>query len=190
MSLAYDERGSENALTLVLLHAFPLNRTMWKNQLEALSSHARVLAPDLPGFGESPALKGEGSIEAFADELLNFMSERDVQRAALCGCSFGGYILFEIWRRAADRVAGVILCDTRAEADTPEAHENRVKNIERVRQSGVGPLAESMIDKLLGESALNNQPNLVKEVENLMRAAKPEAVIAALQAMQIGRAHV
>lgn len=183
MNLSYTESGSLSALPLVLIHAFPLSRQMWKHQHTALADTARVLSVDLPGFGESDSLSVHPSIQGFTDAVVRFLDEKGIDRAVIVGCSMGGYIAFELWRRAQERVAGMVLCDTKAEADTPEARQVRMDAIEGVKSNGVGPVAEAMVPKLLGQSSHERHPELASEIDTIIRDTKPEAIIHAQQAM-------
>ena len=125
MNLAFSESGKPKPLSLILVHAFPLNGAMWKHQLKDLQDVLHVIAPDLPGFGRSKPLEEAPGVDGYAKALIQFMDAKGIASAIFGGCSMGGYILFELWRQAPERVTGLILCDTRAEADTPEAREKR-----------------------------------------------------------------
>lgn len=184
MSLSFSERGDKpHSLPLVLVHAFPLNRHMWRYQLDDLSDLTPVFAPDLPGFGESPVLNENPSMTAYAMELDIFLNERGIKKAVLGGCSMGGYILFEYWRQNPQRVAGMILCDTRAEADTNEAREKRQKNIDLIQNEGLHPLAEAMIGGLLGQESQENRLDLKKEIHDAIVSNPVTGVAHALQAL-------
>src|SRR5947209_8463077 len=127
VTIGYDEAGTDGP-ALVLLHAFPLDRTMWQPQLAALSDVSRVIALDLPGFGESsPA--APFSIEGAADAVAEFLAALDVPKAVVCGLSMGGYVALALARRHADKLAGLILADTRAGVDDRTAKAGRTKSI-------------------------------------------------------------
>src|SRR5262245_59151803 len=101
-TIGYDEIGS--GPPLVLLHAFPLDRGMWQPQLATLADVARVVALDMPGFGESPA--APFSIEGGADLVAEFFAARNIPKAVVCGLSMGGYVALALARKHADRLAG------------------------------------------------------------------------------------
>jgi 3-oxoadipate enol-lactonase len=118
---------------LLLIHAFPVDAQMWAAQLGG----ANTIAPDLPGFGGSaPAEGGIMTMERGADRCLQALDDGGLDRAVVCGLSMGGYVAFELWRRARDRVAGLVLANTRAGADTPEAADSRRTLAERLRTDG------------------------------------------------------
>ncbi|MDP8244567.1 MAG: alpha/beta hydrolase [Candidatus Hinthialibacter antarcticus] len=183
MSLAFSSAGDPNNTPVILLHAFPLNHQMWRHQLEGLSESAYVLAPDLPGFGESPLSETPGSMSDYVKQIITFMGEQKIEQAVLGGCSMGGYILFEFWRTMPRRILGLILYDTRAEADSGEQINNRLKMAETVRNEGVGMLVKDMPEKLLGKTTQTNNKEMVREIENTIKTTPPEGVVQAQVAM-------
>lgn len=183
MSLAFSSAGDPNQIPVILLHAFPLNRLMWRHQLESLSEQAYILAPDLPGFGDSPLSDSPGSMNDYVQQVIAFMDEQKIEQAVLGGCSMGGYILFEFWRIMPRRILGLILCDTRAEADSGEQMNNRLKMAETVRRDGVNLLVQDIPEKLLGKTTQSQNPEMVREIENTIQSTNPEGVVQAQVAM-------
>jgi pimeloyl-ACP methyl ester carboxylesterase len=128
---------------LVLLHAFPLDARMWEAQLSAFSGVLPVIAPHLPGFGGTAPAGEVMTMGAAADRVLAELDRADVDRAAVCGLSMGGYVTFELWRRAPHRIAGLVLANTRAEPDSEEGAATRRALAERLRREGNGFLVET-----------------------------------------------
>jgi 3-oxoadipate enol-lactonase len=128
---------------LLLLHAFPLDARMWEAQLSAFSGVLPVIAPHLPGFGGTEPAGEVMTMGATADRVLAELDRAGVNRAMVCGLSMGGYVAFELWRRARHRFAGVVLANTRAEPDTEEAAAGRRGLAERLRREGNGFLVET-----------------------------------------------
>jgi 3-oxoadipate enol-lactonase len=129
---------------LLLLHAFPVDARMWERQLGALLDRVTVAAPDHPGFG------GRGdpgpdvmTMELAASRAVQAMDDAGIDRAVVCGLSMGGYVAFELWRRARERVAGLVLANTRAAADTDEGAANRRALAERLRAEGNGFMVDA-----------------------------------------------
>ncbi|MFB3739733.1 MAG: alpha/beta fold hydrolase, partial [Candidatus Velamenicoccus archaeovorus] len=131
---------------LLLLHAFPLDAQMWGPQLEALDGTVAVAAPHLPGFGGTPLVGDVTTMAVAADRALEAMDAAGIDRAVVCGLSLGGYVAFELWRRARARIAGLVLANTRAAADTPEAAEARRELARRLRREGNGFLVAEPTD--------------------------------------------
>ncbi len=171
---------------LVLLHAFPLDGRMWREQLSCLSSRTTVVAPDVPGFGQrvgEAGQVGEWTVGAFAFDVLRRLDNEGIEKVVLGGCSMGGYVAFEFWRRYPARVAGLILCDTRAEADSPEVRQRRQEQIERIRSQGTEFLAQFVEENLVSPRTQEKNPALVQEIAQWAREAPAESVIGVLHAL-------
>ena len=139
--------SSGSGLPVVLLHAFPLDHGMWERQAP-LTESVRLIVPDLRGFGGSGSVPD--SIAGFADDVAAVLDALHVERpAVICGISMGGYVAQHVAARHPDRVAALVLVDTRLEADTPEARTNRVELAGKVGRLGQSILADAMIPRLL-----------------------------------------
>ena len=165
--------------SLVLVHAFPVDATMWDEQVRALDGDARVLAPSLPGFGGTPAAGDVLTMDAAADALAAELDRAHIDRAVVCGLSMGGYIAFSLWRRHRERIAGLILADTRAEADDEAGRERRRGVAEKARSEGSGAIADAP-PPLLSEDA---DPELWERVKEMIRRQPGEAIAAAALGM-------
>jgi pimeloyl-ACP methyl ester carboxylesterase len=171
---------------LVLLHAFPLHAAMCEEELVSLGRGRRVVAPDLPGFGRSAPL-GEpeaATMGAWADHVAAFLEHLGIGPVVVGGLSMGGYLTFAMWRRHSELVAGVVLCDTRAAADTPEVSERRTAQQQQVAAEGTGGLIESTLSTLLSDDTLAHRPDVVERARAIMAANPPPAFIAGLEAMK------
>jgi 3-oxoadipate enol-lactonase len=181
VTLSVDIRGDGPALLLV--HGFPLDRTIWMHQVATLSGWRRI-APDLRGLGDADAPEGGYSMAAYADDLVRLLDKLRVTKAVVAGLSMGGYVAFEMLRRYRDRIAGLILCDTKAEADTPEGKKGRDELAELARTKGPAAVAERMVPKLLGRSTRQTQPPLVQRVTEMIARAPVPGIVGALEAMR------
>lgn len=168
---------------LVLLHAFPLSSAMWVPQIEALRHAWRILAPDVRGLGQSEAGDGQHPLEFFVDDLLALLDHLCVERAVLCGLSMGGYIALRLHERAPERVAALVLADTRSEADTDEAKLRRAAAIRSVKTDGVAAFAKRFLPTALAPATLASRPELVAEAERLISANSPRGIAGALLAL-------
>lgn len=117
---------------LLLVHAFPLDARMWERQRFG----ATTVAPDLPGFGMAPSAGPTMTMALAAERCLEAADAAGLERFVVCGLSMGGYVTFELWRQAGGRVAGLVLANTRAGADTPEGAAGRRDLADRVRREG------------------------------------------------------
>lgn len=184
VTLAADVRG--DGPTLLLVHGFPLDRSLWAHQVATLAGWRRV-APDLRGLGATAAPDDDYSIAAYADDLIGLLDRLRVSKAVVAGLSMGGYVALEMVRRYRNRVAGLILCDTRADADGAEGRASRDAMIALAQQEGVGVVAERLLPRVLGRTTQLTQPHLVEQVREMMSRAPVDGVVGALRAMK-GRA--
>ncbi|MGA7742651.1 MAG: alpha/beta hydrolase [Polyangia bacterium] len=176
--LAYESVGS--GPVLVLLHAFPFDSRMWHKTAAALAGQRRVITPDMRGFGLSDLGSGGSSIADLADDVASLLDALNLPAATVGGMSMGGYVALAFARRHRDRLKSLVLADTKAAADTPEARQGREAAIALVEQQGVPALLEKQIPRLLSASASDS---LRAEVRAL-GAQSPEAIIAAIRALR------
>lgn len=181
ITLAYDDRGT--GLPLVFLHAFPLNRTMWTAQEQALSSHFRVVTIDLRGHGESDAPLWRYTLDQAADDVRALMDHLSVRQAVLVGLSMGGYILFSFYRKYADRVKGLVLADTKPQADTEDGRQGRFQMAQVAYKKGPAAIADLMIPKLLSPASINTNPDLVRTVRAMIEGNQISGIAGDLMAM-------
>jgi pimeloyl-ACP methyl ester carboxylesterase len=181
LNLAYTDQG--RGMPLVLLHAFPQNRAMWEPQVRALSGTHRIIAPDFRGFGESDAPLWRYTLDQFADDVAGLLDHLAIKQALLAGLSMGGYTLFAFYRKHADRVKGLVLADTRAQADTEEGRAGRFAMAQTAYTKGAGAIAELMLPKLLSPLALQGKPQLAGQVRAAIEQTQVSGIAGALMAM-------
>jgi len=129
---------------LVLIHAFPLSGAMWEHERRSLrDAAAPIIAPSLPGFGGTAVPRGDASMDDYADSVIAAMDAAKIERAAVAGISMGGYVAFAMWRRYRERIERLFLADTRAEADTNEARDKRLRLAELIREHGIETLLKA-----------------------------------------------
>lgn len=180
-TLAHADVG--HGLPVVLLHAFPLNRSMWEPQIAALFGECRCIAPDFRGFGDSiPG--GPYTMKQFADDVANLLDVLQIDRAVICGLSMGGYVALALLRHHRDRLRGLVLADTRAVGDDDERRRGRVELIETARTVGISGVAEKQLPGLIGKSTREKQPELVQRVRDIILTTPIEGVIGAAEAMR------
>ncbi len=184
VKISYRDTGG-NSMPVVLVHAFPLNGSMWDGQVEALSDRWRLLVPDLQGFGgsDAPDDPGRYSMDSFADSIAAVLDDAGAPRAVVVGLSMGGYAAFSLWRRHRDRVAALVLADTRAESDPEEGKAKRTAQQQQVREQGTQGLIDALVTALLAESTRDKKPDVVVATKKAMDNA-PEGFIGALEAMK------
>jgi pimeloyl-ACP methyl ester carboxylesterase len=172
--LAAGPRSSDRVA--VFLHAFPLNAAMWVPQLRAMPDGWSALAPDFRGFGASTpddaeAARADARLEDYADDVAALMDAVGAPRAALCGCSMGGYAAFAVLRRFPGRVSGLLLADTRATADAEAARASRTAMLALLDRDGPAAVAAEMRPKLVGPTSRRDRPEVLAAIDTLMNLA-------------------
>ena len=194
--IGFDDTGT--GLPVLFIHGFPHDRSLWDDQCSALSTHVRCIAPDLRGFGESTAIAsatGESpvagsvtsepvSIDQYADDLALLLVHLDVKQAVVCGLSMGGYVAMAMWRRHPDLVRALVLCDTKAGADTDEGRKKRDELIALAQREGSDAIAATQITGMLGKTTRDKRPDIVARTEAMMRRASVAGIVGALTAMR------
>ncbi len=146
------EHGPIDGIPILLVHGFPLDHSMWLNQIDGLDSDGerlRMLCPDLLGCGQSDAINGDMSMEQIADQLAAMLDRIGVSRKVVfCGLSMGGYVGWQFLKRHRDRVSHLVACNTRAAGDTEDAARGRKKMAKSVSRIGSQPIADAMMPSL------------------------------------------
>jgi 3-oxoadipate enol-lactonase len=169
---------------LLFVHGFPLNHAMWQPQTDAFSKKNRVIVPDLRGFGESTVTTGTVTMEEFADDLHGVLHGVWVDKPVVfCGLSMGGYVAWQFFRKYRPQLRALILCDTRATADTPEAAAGRHKLAETVLATGSEAAVDAMLPKVMSPKTVERWPDLVANVRSMMIRNKPTGIAAAALGM-------
>ncbi len=181
LRLAYTDTG--RGLPVLFLHGFPLNRSMWDKQVDALSLRYRILTIDLRGHGESDAPLWRYSVEEFADDVTALLDHLKLQQVVLVGLSMGGYVAFAFTRRYRHRLHGLILTDTRAQADTVEGRKGRFHLAQTAHTKGPAAVAEVMLPKLLAPETLRSDPSLVQRLRSMIETMPLSGIAGDLMAM-------
>ena len=181
IQMAYTDTGIGRPV--VLIHGYPFNRTLWNEQVAALSTSYRVVAPDLRGFGESDASDGAATMNRLAQDVALLLDHLGITRATIGGLSMGGYVALAFYKQFPSRVRALILADTRAQADTEEAKQTRAQHAEKALAEGMAGIADIMLPKLLTPETVSKRPEIVKRVRDMMLKTKPQGAASALLGM-------
>jgi 3-oxoadipate enol-lactonase len=158
--------------TLLLLHAFPLDARMWEAQAPAFEAEGYpVLAPNLPGR------QPETSLAKWAEPVLELAPASFIP----VGVSMGGYLAFELWRRAPERIPALVLADARAGPDAPEAKLARNDQIRLLGEAGFEPFWEGLAPKLFAPDA---DPDIVERARTIAAQQPITALVAAQEALR------
>jgi 3-oxoadipate enol-lactonase len=181
VELAYTDEG--RGTPLLLIHAFPLNKSMWETQARAFKASYRVITIDLRGHGKSEAPLWRYTMEQFADDLCGLLDHLGVGKAVLGGLSMGGYALFAFYRKYPDRATALVLADTKAGVDTPEGKAGRYAMAQKLSKEGIGTVEEAMLPRLLSPGTLRTQSPIVEQVRQMIRSTPVSGIVGDLMAM-------
>lgn len=180
--IGYVDSGDGPAILFV--HGFPLDRSQWQHQVDALAATFRVIALDLPGFGESDPPSETVTMELYADTCAAFLDAMNIKEAVtFCGLSMGGYIAWQFWKRHRDRLNRMILCDTRAASDTTQIARGRRMMAELVVKRGVQEGVAGMLPKLFAKENMRQLQFDIEVVRKRMLQTDPVQFAAAQNAM-------
>lgn len=185
INVGYTEMGRGSPV--MLLHGFPLNRSMWRDQALELSATYHVIMPDLRGHGETASPSDEAPMEVMAEDVAALMDLLEINQAVLGGLSMGGYVALAFYRLFPGRVRALILADTRPQADSEEARRNRERIWERALQQGIETITDAMLPKLLAPATLAKEIEIVARVREMIQGTKPEGAAAALRGIAARR---
>lgn len=181
MTVGYTDQG--NGTPLVFIHAFPLSKTMWQPQVEALEKAYRVITIDLGGHGESDIVPWNDSLDGYAKNIIRLLDYLEIAQAVFVGLSMGGYTIFSIYRHYGNRVKAMVLADTRAQADTEEEKAGRQSMAEVAFKDGGSAIADIMIPKLLAPSTIEQCPEMAEQVRQMILHTSTAGIVVDLVAM-------
>jgi 3-oxoadipate enol-lactonase len=181
LTIGYSDHG--RGLPVVFVHAFPLDRSMWARQEQDLSRNFRIITIDLRGHGESDMPSQPYSLDQAAADVEALLGFLHIERAILVGLSMGGYVLLALHRLSAHRIEGLVLADTKAQADSPEAKQGRLDMAKTASERGQAAIADLMIPRLLSPATINGKPEIVNTLRAMIERNPVAGITADLQAM-------
>jgi pimeloyl-ACP methyl ester carboxylesterase len=177
----YEVAGS--GFPVFLLHPFTVSHEFWLPAAAYLSGQYGLILPDLRAHGRSQVGDGPATMAKHARDLMEVLHAESISRAVFCGVSISGYVLMEFWRTFRERVAALVLCNTRATPDSEEGRNQRFRSIEESRQHGPANFLDRQILNYIGESTRNSRPDLVRRARTMMNPMLAENIAAAQQGM-------
>lgn len=183
--VGYEEWGGGEPL--VLLHAFPCNRSMWAPQISTLTQthQIRVITPDFRGFGESYIPEGPYPVETLADDIAALLDALQIETCALGGLSLGGYVAFAFYRKYGARLRALILADTRPQADTDANRAAREELAQLAEREGSRAVAERQLPRMFTPATLQDPTGITARLRAMMEAANPTGIAGALRGIAL-----
>lgn len=182
-TVSYIDEGTTNSPTIIFIHGFPLNKSMWNKQVEILKENYRVIAYDIRGHGNTDAGNDNFSIELFVNDLLNLMDTLKIEKTILCGFSMGGYIALNAIENYPERFIALLLCDTNCKNDMPEAIEKRMKAIESIKEKGLERYTEESLKKLFAPISFTKHIEEIAIVREMIMKTSKQSLFRTLHAL-------
>jgi pimeloyl-ACP methyl ester carboxylesterase len=168
---------------LVLLHGFPLSSAIFEPIRPVVERAGRLVTPDLRGFGGSDAPEASYAMADLAEDVIRVVDQLGIGRFVLGGHSMGGYVAFRIAERHRDRMVGLVLMDTRATVDTPQAIVKRRAAISKILAGGRNALLDELLPSIIGPSALEREPEILPRVRAMAETVPDHVLIGCLEGM-------
>ena len=154
--LAVFINGDNVKKSILFVHGFPYDHLMWDNQVSELKNNYRCITYDIRGLGESPSGDGQFTIESFVDDIETIINELKLHKPVLCGLSMGGYIALRAVERMEEMFSGLILCDTKSEADGNEVKLRRSVGIKKINKEGIKKFVSEFVPTCFSKESINN----------------------------------
>lgn len=183
ISLEVQTCGSKNHPPVVFIHGFPFNSHMWDAQTALLEKNFFVVTYDQRGHGKSSVGDAQFPLEFLVDDLQGVLDSLHLSKAILCGLSMGGYIALRAVERNPERVLGLILCDTRSEADSNEAKLKRIASIRTVKGEGVAAFGEGFLKAVFPPESFTARKEVVDKTRLMINTNPPLGVAGTLLAL-------
>ena len=181
--IAVKEYGDRHQPPIIFIHGFPFNSGMWEQQIKQFKEQYYCIAYDIRGLGMTPAGEGQFTLEMFVDDLFAVMDGLKLKTAVITGFSMGGYITLRAMEKEPDRFRGLILCDTKAEADDDAGRLKRAGAIKSIDTDGVEQFVSSFVPMTFCDDAPQRIPDIYNNTLEQAKAAPPTGVKGCLLAM-------
>lgn len=169
---------------LLLVHGFPLDHSMWSQQIAALRHDYRVVAPDLRGFGQSSPATVPLTMEQHADDLAQLLDKLEIVGPVhFCGLSMGGYIAWQFWKKYTQLARSLLFCDTKASADAEAAVRMRLAMAKRIEKEGHAFVPDAMLPKLVAARHLEEPTGVVEQLREMILNTAPASIAAGQRGM-------
>lgn len=183
IDINYSDHGYPQDLPVVFIHGFPFNRSMWDGQVKVMPPGVRAITYDVRGHGESDVGDGQYLVEFFVDDLVALLGHLRVRQAVVCGLSMGGYIALRTVERCPELVKGLVLADTRSEADPNEGKIKRAASILAVKRDGARAFAEGFVKAVFAPRTFETDPQTVASVKKMIESNPPLGICGTLLAL-------
>ncbi len=182
VTLSYHDSGT--GVPILFLHSFGHNKNLWFPQLtHFLERGCRVLAPDMPGHGESSYDPAHHEVAQIAQGYVELLDSLHVRKAVVVGISMGGYVALRMWARRPDLIAAMVLSNTKAERDSDEIVARRRAQVANIRKKGLEHFVTDGAPRRLSPVTRDRRPWVLDTIKLLNFTVPAEVNAATLEAM-------
>lgn len=175
VELFYEDIGQ--GVPVILVHGYPFDHTIWAPVVEELKDEARLILPDLRGFGKSPDTNETFTMRLMAEDLRALIDKLSLQQVILVGHSMGGYVALSFAHSYPTYLSGLGLVATQADADSPERRQSRLVTAREVKRRGMAYIAKALAPRLTQNETVQ------KQIYEVMMKGRVQSVINALKGM-------
>lgn len=181
--VSYSDSLLSDRQAIIFIHGFPLNKSMWNEQLNRFGNQYRTIAYDVRGHGESSISDGQYNLDLYVEDLVALISHLELEQPIVCGLSMGGYIALRTLERYPGLFAAVILCDTQSAADDNKRKEKRFKTIKKIKEEGVRGFCEEFSTSLVSEETYSEHPEKVQRIRDMICSNSAVGICGTLSAL-------
>jgi 3-oxoadipate enol-lactonase len=176
LTINYDDYGPVYAPAVIFIHGFPFNKNMWEMQTEALKSNYRVISYDVRGYGDSPALRNNFSLDELTNDLMTLINTLQLRKVALCGLSMGGYIALNAVEKYPERFSALILSDTHCLPDTRETKKDKMKILNCIKSKGLRNFADKSMKYFFASTSLKRKKEIVATARKMILSTSVSSI--------------
>lgn len=180
--LSVFDTGHLNGAPVVLIHAFPLNKNMWEEQVAVFKTTNRVITFDIRGLGQSKS-DCPYTMESVVDDLIQLLDHLQIAKSIVVGLSMGGYVALRAVERNRERFSSLVLADTKSEADNDKAKLARHESLKTIRTEGLSEFVDGFMKNAISEVVRNDRPEIFENAKQMAKTNHVDGVAAALLAL-------
>lgn len=188
LAVSYTDNGPDESPVIIFIHGFPLNKTTWDNQVDAMKEDYRVISYDIRGHGDSETGNEDFSIQLFVNDLINLMDTLKIAKASLCGLSMGGYIALNAIENHPERFDALVLSDTNCIADPPQVKQKRLDTIGSIKAFGVEKYVNDSIVNLFAAESFSTHKEAISDVKEMILNTTEQSLSRTLLALSTRKA--
>ena len=175
--------GKDINQSIVFIHGFPFDHTLWDNVIDELKDAYYCISYDIRGFGNSECNTGQYTMESYVEDLENIIFKLKLNKPIICGFSMGGYIALRINEKQPESFKALILANTTTNSDNDDAKLKRSSAISSIDKEGIEPFLETFFSVAFSENYTKNESLTLKKLKDKIMNFNPLGIKGGLLAM-------